>query len=168
MAAGSTYTPIATQTLTSAQSSVTFSSISGSYTDLIICTNAGSVTTNAAIKLQVGNGSIDTGSNYSVTYLLGNGVGAPGSGRLTNQSGTFGSRLESTLIANGFFYLQNYSNTTTYKTVLSRGNAANEMTVAYVGLWRATSAINIITMTSENASNFIAGSTFTLYGIAAA
>ena len=36
MAAGSTYTPIATTTLGSAQADVTFSSISGSYTDLVL------------------------------------------------------------------------------------------------------------------------------------
>jgi hypothetical protein len=36
MAAGNTYTPLATQTLGSAAASVTFSSISGAYTDLVV------------------------------------------------------------------------------------------------------------------------------------
>jgi len=167
MAAGSTYTPIATTTLGSNQASVTFSGISGSYTDLIIWTNAANTAGNAAIKVQVGNSSIDTGSNYSTTYLYGNGSTAT-SGRTTSATSMIAARTASTLTANGYITLQNYSNTTTYKTMLSRGNAANEMAVAYVGLWRSTSAINIITLTDENANNFISGSTFTLYGIAAA
>ena len=40
MAAGNTYVAIATNTLSSAAASVTFSSISGAYTDLVLVTNA--------------------------------------------------------------------------------------------------------------------------------
>ena len=39
MAAGSTYTPLATNTLSSSSASITFSSISGSYTDLVLVMN---------------------------------------------------------------------------------------------------------------------------------
>ena len=64
MAAGSTYTPIATTTLGSAASSVTFSSISGSYTDLILITNPSSATTDQSIYVQF---NADTGTNYSMS-----------------------------------------------------------------------------------------------------
>ena len=69
-----TYEPIATTTLGSAQTSVTFSSISGAYTDLVLVINAGnSGGTGYGIALQCNN---DTGSNYSFTQLYGTGSAA--------------------------------------------------------------------------------------------
>jgi hypothetical protein len=61
----------------------------------------------------------------------------------------------------------NYSNTTTYKTLLGRGNTSASRIQATVGLWRSTSAINRIDLNIQG-DNFAVGSTFTLYGIAAA
>ena len=64
----------------------------------------------------------------------------------------------------------NYSNTTTNKTVLARGNRASSGVVAQVGMWGNTSAITSITIDNVDSAsaNFVAGSTFTLYGIKAA
>ena len=66
--------------------------------------------------------------------------------------------------------LMNYSNTTTYKTILSRTNAAANGVDATVGLWRSTSAITSIEIgkNSGMSGTFQIGSTFTLYGIKAA
>ena len=163
MAAGSTYTPIATTTLGSAQSSVTFSSFSG-YTDLILVTD---------VSLSVGSESYlrfnsDSGTNYSMTVLLGTGTSAISSrstnstfiGFHYNSAGT-GQRIMET------FQIQNYSNTTTNKTVLGRLNNTAKDVVAGVGLWRNTAAITSLTF-SRSAGNFETGSTFTLYGIQAA
>jgi hypothetical protein len=65
----------------------------------------------------------------------------------------------------------NYSNATTYKSILirSRGTRDNDSTdtTAIVGLWSSTSAINIIKIFPAS-GNILAGSTFTLYGIASA
>ncbi len=61
---------------------------------------------------------------------------------------------------------QNYSNTTTYKTVLSRCSNPTGGTLAVAGLWRSTAAITSITLT-PTAGNWLSGSTFTLYGIKA-
>jgi hypothetical protein len=169
MAAGMTYFPIATTTLVSDSASVTFSNISGSYTDLIIVTNTGVASGGGgSIYVQVGNGSVDTGSNYSYTYIQGDGSTTE-SGRASNLTAARTMRTTgTTVIANGFLHLMNYSNTTTFKTMLSRGNVAGALVIALVNLWRSTSAINIITMTDESSRNFLTGSTFTLYGIAAA
>ena len=68
---------------------------------------------------------------------------------------------------NAIVQFQNYSNTTTYKTVLSRGNNASNLVEAFVGLWRSTSAITAIDIKTQS-GNFSIGSTFTLYGIKAA
>ena len=64
--------------------------------------------------------------------------------------------------------INNYSNATTYKTVLWRDNS-NTYVAAQAGLWRSTSAITSITLsTNSSATNFASGSTFSLYGILAA
>ena len=68
-----TYDCIATTTLSSAQSSVTFSSISGSYTDLIIISDAILASGNDALGLRFNS---DSGSNYSYTFMYGNGTSA--------------------------------------------------------------------------------------------
>jgi hypothetical protein len=58
----------------------------------------------------------------------------------------------------------NYSNTTTYKTILSRSNRAEQATEAFVGLWRNSAAITSISIAS---ATFTTNSIFTLYGIKA-
>ena len=64
--------------------------------------------------------------------------------------------------------IQNYANTTTYKTLLGRGNRAGGEVQANVGLWRKTpEAINSITI-KIGSGNFNSGTIFSLYGIAAA
>ena len=62
----------------------------------------------------------------------------------------------------------NYSNTTTFKTKLSKVTIPASSIVQDVSLWRNTSAITSITVIVPAANNWIAGSTFTLYGIKAA
>jgi hypothetical protein len=169
MAAGSTYTPIATTTLGSAAASYTFSSIPSTYTDLVLITNGAVTSGTANWVLQVGNGSVDTGTNYSETDLWGTGSTAA-SARGSNQTNillnSYGY-LDTTYSSNVICNLLNYSNATTYKTFIQRANNAANGTHAGVGLWRSTSAINVIKI-SASASTFVAGSTFTLYGIAAA
>ena len=160
----STYTPIATTTLTSGATSVTFSSISGAYTDLVLICN-GSTAANANNYLQFNS---DTGSNYSATRLSGDGTAAS-SARNTSQTQMlldgFGY-WTSTYEGNKIIHIMNYSNTTTNKTVLTRSNTASKGTDVLVGLWRSTAAITSVKFNSD--STIQAGSTFTLYGIKAA
>jgi hypothetical protein len=160
MAAGSTYTPLATTTLSSTSSAVTFSSISGAYTDLVLVYNgyASSGTANARFLI---NG--DTGSNYSYTTLEGSGTAA-GSARGSSQSSGY---LWQTSLGNqtGTIHFLNYSNTTTYKTTLSRGGNPASYLSADVNLWRSTSAITSITV---QGTTYQIGSTFSLYGIQSA
>ena len=163
MPAGATYEPIATTTLGSAQATVTFSSISGSYTDLILIANLLPVSS-ARVKLRVNS---DTGSNYSYTILFGDGTSS-GSGRessITEINYYWNSTPSGW--SNYILNFQNYSNTTTYKTIVARGNSTGVETFANVGLWRSTSAINAIEIRSS-VGTFDTGSTFTLYGIASA
>ena len=162
-----TYTPIATTTLGSPAASVTFSSISGTYTDLILVLNCSltSGTGNAAIQF-----NSDTGNNYSFTSLGGSGTAAVSS-RNTGASSTYLSYygyLTQTW-QNYVTQIMNYSNSTTYTTLLSRANNTDNGTNANVGLWRNTSAVTSVTVIAAlSSSTFIAGSTFTLYGVKSA
>jgi hypothetical protein len=166
MPAGLTYTPIARTTFTSAAASVTFSSISGSYTDLVVvCSFLKPTGGSPRFRL-----NSDTGSNYSQTVLRGNGTTAASD----REGGTayflmdfFTPSLVNPNIA--IINLMNYSNTTTYKTILERSGCADVGTQASVGVYRSTSAITSITINADGSSGvFSSGSTFVLYGILAA
>jgi hypothetical protein len=166
-----TYEPIATTTLGTAASSVTFSSIPSTYTDLILVVN-GSSTSGTNARLQIGNGSVDTGSNYSTTPLEGSGS-AVFSSRVTNaaffQVNNYSQFAPSpTHNTTEIIQIMNYSNTTTFKTIMDRSNLAQTGVSTMVGLWRNTTSINILTYYCANATTFEAGFTATLYGIKAA
>jgi hypothetical protein len=174
-----TYEPIATSTLGSSTTTVTFSSIPSTYTDLVLVlsmqsTSADDIDTRYWLRF-----NSDSGSNYSMTTVEGDTVN-PTSGRnvsrtqfdnLTNLS----SSPEFTLAT---FNIMNYSNTTTYKTLLNRaGQQSNNVGTsggtrslygALVGLWRDTSAINRIDIICAVNGQFATGSMFTIYGIKAA
>ena len=164
----STYEKIATTTLGSDTATVTFSAISGSYTDLVLvlmtrCTGA----QNSAGMDLLCTVNSDSGSNYSQTNLTGNGSAAS-SNRNTNATSFFlGSTSNKSTndwpIVRASF--NNYSNTTTYKSVLIRQDTSESYTVAKAGLWRSTSAITSLSFTVESSLSFKSGSTFTLYGI---
>jgi hypothetical protein len=172
MPAGSTYTPIATTTISGTSTSeVQFSSIPSTYTDLVIIGNLGA-TTNSYPCARFNS---DTAANYSVTDIYGNGTSAA-SARGTSRTiadisyDIIGNaNVEMNFIAN----IMNYSNSTTYKTMISRVNLAANGATATVSLWRNTAAITNIklytaTANGSNLYNFANGSTFTLYGIASA
>jgi hypothetical protein len=164
MAAGATYEPIATTTLGSNTHTVTFSSIPGTYTDLVLVMS-GSITTGATDGCIVINS--DTANNYSRTYMYGNGSSAA-SGRNAPIDAAYGTYWD-TGMSNSIWHFMNYSNTTTYKTILTRNNAPSNSTYAGVGIWRSTSAITRLDIQpSVLARDWVSGSTFTLYGITAA
>lgn len=157
-----TYDKIATTTLGSAQSSVTFSSISSIYTDLeLVIVGQGSSA--GYIKINV-NG--DTGTNYSRTiiYSTGSAVSAGGNANL--------NRFLDGWVPATNFSLTNYKfinySASTYKSVLSSQRPTTDIVTQAVQLWRSTSAITSMVIALDNAANFNANSVFTLYGIKAA
>lgn len=164
-----TYVALDKVTVGTATPAITFTNIPQGYTDLVLVlsgTKTGA--SGEGIALRVGNGSLDTGSNYSDTILWGNGSSA-GSDRTTSATRsriTYYASWISTAISVDTIHFQNYSNTTTYKTILSRANTANQGVDATVSLWRSTSAINTISV-YPFADNFAVGTTASLYGIAA-
>jgi hypothetical protein len=160
----STYEMIATTTLGSASASVTLSSIPSTYTDLVLVCNltANTAPLNMGIRF-----NSDTSSLYSGTTMGGNGSTAVS----TRYTGTLIGEIyasTSTTSGNQIFIMNimNYSNTTTFKSAITRFNSTNYAAEAQANLYRSTSAINAVTVLAQNDS-YATGSTFTLYGIKA-
>lgn len=161
----STEVAIATTTLGSAAASISFSSISSSYTDLRLIINvAGTSVDQRQIRLQFNN---DTGTNYSFTQLAGDGASAS-SNRSISVSYINCAWHGSSLTIPTFYAIDLFSYSgSTNKTVLCRTNEdknGSGATAAVVGLWRSTSAINRIDIVL-NTGNLNTGTTATLYGI---
>jgi hypothetical protein len=168
MAVSNTYQAIATSTLGSTQTSYTFSSIPQTYTDLILVMNV--VPNGTGSGTYIVNG--DTSSLYSNTAVVGLDSNTPTSFRANSATSTnwlsSGAALtNSNNLHFDVIQFMNYSNTNTFKTILSRENPGQ---FGYVGTWvnlyRSTSALTSITM--QLSSSFGIGTTFTLYGISAA
>lgn len=163
----STYTPIATATASGSTNNVTFSSIPSTYTDLVAVINVKLSATGTCWSYL--NADASSGL-YSDTVLIGNGSTAS-SFRNTAQNALIiaeSSSIGSTNFATIIVHYMNYSNSNTFKTVISRNASPDFQTSATVNLWRNTTAVNTINFNTFGAPNFAAGSTFTLYGIKAA
>jgi hypothetical protein len=160
-----TYKPLQSIVLTATTASVVFSGIDQSYTDLVLVAN-GLITTDAqGIRIRF-NG--DTNGSYSNTILAGTGTASDfsrdssiTSGRLTYDAGWSTTLADLSQIN---VSIMNYSNSTTYKTWISRANRASNGVDNILGLWKNTSAITSVTVLPA-ANSFAAGSTFDLYGI---
>jgi hypothetical protein len=159
-----TYVALRTETVAVATSTVTFdlTGISG-YTDLVLVATIKPTATNNA-RLRFNN---DSSSLYSNTSLSGSGSSAV-SRRDSNATyfrldwDGYNQTTEFNLhITN----IQNYSNTTTNKTIITRSGSAPTGVDSLVGLYRSTSAINRLDIFTSN-DNWAVGSTFSLYGIA--
>ena len=156
-----TYDKIATTTLGSATSTVTFSSISGSYTDLVVIFD-GNLSAAGTCSLRNNN---DSGNNYSQINMVGT-----GSSVVVQKTGNHNSHRIYDVFASSnarntqIFNINNYSNTTTYKTTLLRGSDSSGEVGATISLWRSTAAINRLDFVN-GAGTWSAGSTFTIYGI---
>jgi hypothetical protein len=158
-----TYTALATITLASTASSVTFGSIPTTYRDLVVVFSfKATAATEPRIRF---NG--DTGSNYSFVQLGGNGsstlsnTGTTTGGWITPNSALSTSNFDTTIIQ-----IMDSSATDKQKTYLSRFSPDANYVNALAVRWANTSAITSINAyTTSNA--FAIGSTFSLYGVIA-
>ena len=159
-----TYDPIASITLTSSQTEITFSNLPQIYTDLTLVV-AGTHTGSGVAGLYVSaiNGDGYGSTFYSRTLLQGNGssaVSARGTSEDTMNLGLIGS-----VQTNSTFHFMNYSNNYLAKTILARGNDSSSLVRAAVGTYfYGERPITSFTLTGVT---FAAGTTFNLYGIGA-
>jgi hypothetical protein len=161
-----TYEPIATATVASTGGTVTFSSIPGTYTDLVLISSARRGVDGSggdSVKTRV-NG--DSGSNYSWIGMSYN-VGGTGGSKANNQHIFIAGNCEDGIYSASICHFMNYANTSNFKSMITRSSSIGTQGVGMnVNTWRSTSAITSIFL--DAASGFWAGTTFTLYGIKAA
>lgn len=162
---------IASVTLGSSATSIDFSDIPGTYTDLLIIASMRSdraSNTTDATRLRFNSSS----SGYSYRYLQSDGSTAT-SQAATSQSAAIGPIMPAaTATANSFgnheWYIPNYTGATS-KSIAPVGvqetNSASATIHMSAGLWSGTAAITSISIFSANAASFVAGSSAFLYGI---
>lgn len=163
-----TYKLIASNVLGSSAASVTFSSIPSTYTDLVlrISTRVDFATLDSNVLIRF-NG--DTASNYSTTWLYGNGAsalsGRSSTTRIIGASMTEGTSATSNTFATAEIYIPSYT-VSQNKPIAMDSATENNATTAYravdAALWRNTAAITSIEL---DGTNFVSGSSFYLYGI---
>lgn len=154
-----TYTPLATVTLGSTATSITFSSIPATYRDLVLVTN-GKATAAASLRIRV-NG--DTGNNYAWIRMIGEAAGAfsDSSSPANFLDAGNPSTTEGYMSITQFL---DYSATDKHKTTLHRINFPNTThTLTNGGRWANTAAITSIQAYNPSMT---AGFTASLYGIA--
>jgi hypothetical protein len=167
-----TFNCIATTTLGSAASGVTFSSIPGTFTDLVIIGSAQHTSSQIDLNMRF-NG--DSSSVYNNVRLYGNATSIDSdkySDRDTILSvGYIGTTaFASSVFASFTVNIFSYTNTNIFKTILgkwgSRGTS-NVYSMCNMGQWRSTSAITSV-LVQPDTGNFASGTTISLYGIKAA
>jgi hypothetical protein len=167
------YESIATVTLGSSQSSITFSSIPSTYQHLQIRFLAKTSRANVAdyAKLEI-NGDTTT-SNYRSHSLNGNGSSTFSENHANAiELGGFPGNTNASMFGAGVIDILDYANTSKYKTLRTiNGFDQNSATAGASwigldsGLWMSTSAITSLVITSGTSSNFVQYSHFALYGI---
>lgn len=156
--------PLQNITLASAQSSVTFGSIPGTFRDLRIVVNAGT-SAEGNIFIQLNN---DTGSNYTYSNMRGFATSstAASAGTSSRIQSNYSTGLQTSARAVNTYDLMDYSQTDKHKTILIRANHIDEID-ALAGRWANTAAVTSVKLTANDSGNFIIGSTFALYGVKA-
>lgn len=161
---------ITSNTLTTSAASVTFSSIPGTFTDLVLkMSTRHSGTSFIAFFLQFN----DTSTIYSFTEFYTNDGSTVASNRASSQTSIYtrGNPSDNQTVntfSNQEIYIPNYAGSTNKPVsgfFVGENNATSPAWVAAsAGLYRSSSAISSITLTPATAT-INSGSSFFLYGI---
>lgn len=166
-----TYSPIATQTLSSSAASVTFSNIPSTFQDLVVRFSArlDTSTTDSTIKMFTNISA----SVYSAFTYRGTGSTADSSFHsnfTTWQKNTINAATSaSTTFTNAELYIPNYLSSLSkapYYFQAMEDNSTQAYLMATGFLVDSSTAINSLTFETYSPNNFVAGSSFDLYGIA--
>lgn len=164
-----TYTPLANITISTTTTSVTFSSISQSYRDLILVMNVGGDVAGLDPGIRF-NG--DTAANYNMVTMAGDGSAASSGISNNNTFAMIGWTTSIGTSASGtniVVQIMDYSTTDKHKTFLARSSNSSISVDAFADRWASTAAINTILIKANGtgSGNWAIGSTFALYGVAA-
>lgn len=162
-----TLIPIQTYTLTSTATSVTFSNIPQNYTDLKLVISA---RTNRAgevidyVEIRPNNSS----SNMSTKFVYFSNTTVASTTSTSFYGAVDGATATSSIFGSTEAYFSNYTNSSTKSVTLesvSEQNGTYNYGHIVAGLWSGSAPITSLVCYSLNAVSFVAGSTFTLYGI---
>lgn len=175
MAAGSTYSQIASIAASGSTSDISFTNIPQTYTNLVLVASVrgAKAATTCSLLAYVGTGpngtSLLQSNENSVTYITGDGSSAT-STRTTNGSGLQLVTAPAASATSGVYkqyvlHFPQYNNSTTYKAMIARTDSAIDSARAIVGLARTTLPLLTVGIATYGDGNIVSGSTFTLYGI---
>ena len=161
----SAYVPLANVTLSSSAASVTFSSISQAYRDLVLVVTGNVASGQQACSIVLNN---DTTAAYSYVRAGGSGS-AVNSNAASNGNAMFLGQGNAYLDAassgwNCLVNFQDYSVSDKHKSMLTRENQPALGTDMYAHRWANTASITSMQV-KLSASTWVAGSTFALYGV---
>lgn len=162
--ATNSYFSIATNVLSSSQSSITFSSIAGTYSHLQLRSMCFGSVNDENLYIRFNS---DSASNYARHYLEGNGTAASASGTAPDTGGVFSNTYTGTTPWVSVCDILDYTDTNKFKTLRSlsgrdsNGSGAVDLRSS---VWRSTSAITSITIL-PGSGTLSSGSSFALYGI---
>lgn len=165
---------IAETTLSASAASITFSNIPQGFRHLSLITNSRVDTAVEVDNLNIRfNG--DSGANYDLQQLFGNGVTATSVASRGGTAITFGAAEGANSRANcfapGIAWIFDYSRTVEKRMIgltAVFGNLsadADLFALFRVGNWRNSNVITSIVITPATGPNFVTGSRFQLYGI---
>jgi hypothetical protein len=163
------YESIATANGTGSSGTITFSGIPSTYTHLQIRGFARSSRAANSDFVYIRLNS-DSGSNYSVKELLGNGTSATrsvGTSSVWGWCGYAGAQSNATNFGDLIVDIHNYANTnmnTTIRTLTGYDANGNGAIALESTAWLNTAAVTSVSLVLDS-FNFSTGTTFALYGI---
>lgn len=152
---------LATTTLGSAASSVTFGSIPATYRDLKLVIV---VPANASVPRMTLTANSDGGTNYSQVRMYGVGSGSGTSNSYSAETTFYTYDASSGSTTNIVFDLMDYSATDKHKTALVRMNVPDSIVFAQASRWANTAAVTTLSALTI-ISSYPTGTTLSLYGI---
>lgn len=161
-------TALATFTLQSSSTSITLSTLPTAYRDLIIvgCLRTDRADTSDPVRLRFNNDS--TNGNYTRVAMYGNGSSAAAytdsPGEVIIDAGAAAASASSGIFSLLKVDIFDYQHLSKNKALLTSSNVSGVETRRQAARWSSLSAITSITITPYFGTNFVAGSTISLYG----
>jgi hypothetical protein len=165
-----TYTQIATYTVSgSSTTNYTFSDISQAYTDLVLVLHFKPSENTNQPYIQFNSDTGGSNTNYSTLSLTSN-----GSSTVSKVHTNFFAWYPSpgpgigtaTYLMPWVVHINNYKNTNLIRTAMSRFGNPSSFSNILTHSWRSTEAITSIKLAQES-GYWVAGTTFTIYGLKA-
>ena len=163
-----TYTLINSYAATGSVTSINFTSIPSTYTDLLIkISSRVDVAGNYTDWIKIGFNGSTTSFTYHLIEGTGSSVGVfSGSGQLSGVS--VGLTATSNTFSNSEIYIPNYtgsSNKSYSVDAVTENNASSANAVFNAGMWSNSAAITSVNLSPNGATNFLQYTTAYLYGI---